>query len=93
MPLNISGKWFNASSPTASTTKEEIDYDAMETKAREHQPADRRRCIGYALRIDFERFAKIAEGSWRHLHGRHGPLRRPDRRRRLSEPGAASPTS
>jgi len=42
--------------------KEEIDYDAMEAKAREHKP----RLIiagasAYALRIDFARFAKVAK--------------------------------
>jgi glycine hydroxymethyltransferase len=41
--------------------KEEIDYEAMEAKAREHKP----RLIiagasAYALRIDFARFARIA---------------------------------
>jgi glycine hydroxymethyltransferase len=42
--------------------KEDIDYDAMEALAREHKP----KLIiagasAYALRIDFERFAKIAK--------------------------------
>jgi len=61
MPLNISGKWFNVVS-YGLNEKEEIDYDAMEAKAREHKP----KLIvagasAYALRIDFERFAKIAK--------------------------------
>ncbi len=61
MPLNISGKWFNVVS-YGLNEKEEIDYDAMEAKAREHRP----KLIvagasAYALRIDFERFAKIAK--------------------------------
>ncbi|MFD0666338.1 serine hydroxymethyltransferase [Ramlibacter sp. MAHUQ-53] len=61
MPLNMSGKWFNVVS-YGLNEKEEIDYDAMEAKAREHKP----KLIvagasAYALRIDFERFAKIAK--------------------------------
>ncbi len=61
MPLNMSGKWFNVVS-YGLNAKEEIDYDAMEAKAREHKP----KLIvagasAYALRIDFERFARIAK--------------------------------
>lgn len=61
MPLNISGKWFNVVS-YGLNAKEEIDYDAMERKAREHLP----KLIiagasAYSLRIDFERFAKVAK--------------------------------
>ncbi|MGP3505744.1 serine hydroxymethyltransferase [Paracidovorax citrulli] len=61
MPLNMSGKWFNIVS-YGLNEKEEIDYDALETKAREHKP----KLIiagasAYSLRIDFERFAKIAK--------------------------------
>ena len=60
MPLNMSGKWFNVVA-YGLDEKEEIDYVAMERLAREHKP----RIIiagasAYALRIDFERFAKIA---------------------------------
>ncbi|WP_312307013.1 serine hydroxymethyltransferase [Pulveribacter sp.] len=61
MPLNMSGKWFNVVS-YGLNAQEEIDYDALEAKAREHKP----KLIiagasAYALRIDFERFAKIAK--------------------------------
>ena len=61
MPLNMSGKWFNVVA-YGLDAKEEIDYDKMEALAREHKP----RIIiagasAYALRIDFERFAKIAK--------------------------------
>ncbi|QKV53769.1 serine hydroxymethyltransferase [Comamonas antarctica] len=61
MSLNMSGKWFNVVS-YGLNDKEEIDYDALEAKAREHKP----KLIiagasAYALRIDFERFAKIAK--------------------------------
>jgi glycine hydroxymethyltransferase len=60
MALNMSGKWFNVVS-YGLNEKEEIDYEAMEAKAREHKP----KLIiagasAYALRIDFARFAKIA---------------------------------
>jgi glycine hydroxymethyltransferase len=60
MALNMSGKWFNVVS-YGLNEKEEIDYDAMERKARESRP----KLIiagasAYALRIDFERFAKVA---------------------------------
>ena len=61
MPLNMSGKWFNVVA-YGLNEKEEIDYDQMEALAREHKP----RIIiagasAYSLRIDFERFAKIAK--------------------------------
>ncbi|MFN3304124.1 MAG: serine hydroxymethyltransferase [Roseateles sp.] len=60
MPLNMSGKWFNVIS-YGLNAKEEIDYDAMEALAREKKP----KLIiagasAYSLRIDFERFGKIA---------------------------------
>lgn len=61
MPLNMSGKWFNVVS-YGLNAQEEIDYDKLEALAREHKP----RIIvagasAYSLRIDFERFAKIAK--------------------------------
>ena len=61
MPLNMSGKWFNVVA-YGLDKNEEIDYDKMEALAREHKP----RIIiagasAYSLRIDFERFAKIAK--------------------------------
>ncbi|GAA4026058.1 serine hydroxymethyltransferase [Actimicrobium antarcticum] len=61
MSLNMSGKWFKAVSYGLNAA-EEIDYEAMEALAREHKP----KLIiagasAYSLRIDFERFAKIAK--------------------------------
>ena len=61
MALNMSGKWFNVVA-YGLNEKEEIDYEAMEAKAREHKP----KLIiagasAYALRIDFARFARIAK--------------------------------
>ncbi|MGZ5181056.1 MAG: serine hydroxymethyltransferase [Ramlibacter sp.] len=60
MALNMSGKWFNVVS-YGLNEREEIDYEAMERKAREARP----KLIiagasAYALRIDFERFARVA---------------------------------
>ena len=62
MALNMSGKWFNVVS-YGLNDREEIDYDAMERKARESRP----KIIiagasAYSLRIDFERFARVAKG-------------------------------
>jgi glycine hydroxymethyltransferase len=61
MALNMSGKWFKVVS-YGLNDKEEIDYDAMERKAHESKP----KLIiagasAYSLRIDFERFAKVAK--------------------------------
>ncbi len=61
MALNMSGKWFNVVS-YGLNEKEAIDYDKMEALAREHKP----KIIiagasAYSLRIDFERFAKVAK--------------------------------
>ena len=61
MPLNMSGKWFNVVS-YGLDAQEAIDYDAMERKAHESKP----KLIiagasAYSLRIDFERFAKVAK--------------------------------
>jgi glycine hydroxymethyltransferase len=61
MALNMSGKWFNVVS-YGLDAKEAIDYDKMEALAREHKP----KIIiagasAYSLRIDFERFAKVAK--------------------------------
>ena len=89
MPLNMSGKWFKVVS-YGLDAKEVIDYDAMERLAHEHKP----KLIiagasAYSLRIDFERFAKRCQGGRRSFHGRHGSLRGPHRRRRVSESGPA----
>ena len=61
MALNMSGKWFNVVS-YGLNEREEIDYEAMERKARETRP----KLIiagasAYSLTIDFERFANIAK--------------------------------
>ncbi len=61
MALNMSGKWFKVVS-YGLDANEVIDYEAMERLAHEHKP----KLIiagasAYALRIDFERFAKVAK--------------------------------
>ena len=61
MPLNLSGKWFDVVS-YGLDAHEAIDYEAMERRARETKP----KLIiagasAYALRIDFERFARVAK--------------------------------
>jgi glycine hydroxymethyltransferase len=61
MALNMSGKWFNVVS-YGLNAQEELDYEAMEDKARTHKP----KLIiagasAYALHIDFARFARIAK--------------------------------
>ncbi|NWG30282.1 MAG: serine hydroxymethyltransferase [Rhodocyclaceae bacterium] len=61
MALNMSGKWFNVV-PYGLTKDEAIDCEQVERLAQEHKP----KLIiagasAYALRIDFERFAKIAK--------------------------------
>ena len=61
MKLNMSGKWFNVVS-YGLDANEDINYDKMEALARETKP----KLIiagasAFALRIDFERFAKIAK--------------------------------
>src|ERR1700742_2086789 len=61
MSLNMSGKWFKVVS-YGLDEKEAIDYDQMEKLAHESKP----KLIiagasAYSLRIDFERFAKVAK--------------------------------
>jgi glycine hydroxymethyltransferase len=61
MKLNMSGKWFNVV-PYGLDANEAIDYVEVERLAQGHKP----KLIiagasAYALRIDFERFAKIAK--------------------------------
>lgn len=61
MTLNISGKWFKTYS-YGLDAREEIDYNEMERVAKEVRP----KLIiagasAYALRIDFERFARVAQ--------------------------------
>ena len=60
-PVNASGKLYNFVH-YGLNDKEELDYDELERLAKEHKP---KLIVGgasaYALRIDFERMAKIAK--------------------------------
>ena len=61
MPSNMSGRWFKVVS-YGLDANEAIDYEAMERLAHEHKP----KLIiagasAYSLRIDFERFARVAK--------------------------------
>ena len=61
MPLNMSGKWFKPVS-YGLNAKEEIDYDQVERLAHESSPKlILAGASAYSLKIDFERFAKIAK--------------------------------
>src|SRR5699024_4587922 len=59
-PVNASGKPYNFI-PYGLNSNEELDYDQLEALAKEHKP---KMIVGgasaYALKIDFERMAKIA---------------------------------
>jgi glycine hydroxymethyltransferase len=61
MALNMSGKWFNPVS-YGLNAREEIDYEQVERLAREHRPKlILAGASAYSLRIDFERFSRIAK--------------------------------
>ena len=61
MALNMSGKWFKPVS-YGLNAKEEIDYAQVERLAHEHKPKlVLAGASAYSLRIDWERFAKIAK--------------------------------
>ena len=61
MPLNLSGKWFKVV-PYGLNDKEEIDYDRMESLAREHRPKLLiAGASAYSLKTDWARFARVAQ--------------------------------
>jgi len=67
MPLNMSGKWFRVVS-YGLDAREEIDYDAMRALAlRERPKLIIAGASAYSLRIDFERFGKVAREVGAHL--------------------------
>ena len=57
--------------------------------AREQAQADHRRRLGLFAAHRLRALRQGGQGRGRDLHGRHGALRRPDRRGRVSQPGAA----
>jgi glycine hydroxymethyltransferase len=61
MPLNMSGKWFNVV-PYGLNAKEEINYEQMESLARQHRPKLLiAGASAYALKTDWARFAAVAK--------------------------------
>ncbi|MEM7243779.1 MAG: serine hydroxymethyltransferase [Acidobacteriota bacterium] len=61
-PLNFSGKYFNVVSYGVRKEDERLDYDQLETLAREHRP--KLIVVGasaYSRFIDFERIRKVAD--------------------------------
>ena len=89
---NLSGKWFRPVHYGVRQQDQRLDYDAVEELANEHKP----KLIiagGSAIprQIDFARFRRDRRRGRRLPDGRHGPLRRPRRRRPAPEPGAARP--
>jgi len=66
-PVNMSGKWFKVLS-YGLTDKEEIDYAQVERLAHEHKPKlILAGASAYSLRIDFERFGRIAKAAGAYL--------------------------
>lgn len=88
MALNMSGKWFNVVS-YGLNAQEDIDYEALEKLAYEKKP----RLIiagasAFALRIDFERIARVAKSIGAYFMVDMAPCRA-DRCWRLPKPSAA----
>ena len=76
--------------PRLARTTHRVDMDEVERLAREHRP----QLIiagwsAYPRQLDFAEFRRIADEVGAYLHGRHGALRRPGRRRPAPLPGAA----
>ncbi|HEU0203039.1 MAG TPA: serine hydroxymethyltransferase [Burkholderiaceae bacterium] len=66
-PVNMSGKWFKVV-PYGLNKEEAIDYEQVERLAQEHKPKlILAGASAYALRIDFERFARIAKSAGAYL--------------------------
>ena len=80
----MSGKWFKPVSLHAcAATTSASTWTRSQALAHEHKP---KMIIAggsaYPRHIDFAAFREIADEVGAYLHGRHGPLRRPRRRRR-----------
>ena len=90
--VNQSGKWFNPVAYTVRTQDQIIDYDGLAEIALECRP----KLIiaggsAYSRTIDFARFREIGRQRRRLSDGRHGPLRRPGRRRASSRARCRTP--
>ena len=89
-PLNFSGKLYTIVPYGVRKDDERIDYDEFEKLADQHKP--KMIIVGasaYPRVIDFARMARRGQARRRAADGRHGAHRRPGRRRRASQPGAA----
>ena len=89
MKLNISGMLYHFVSYGVTRDTHRIDFDQVAALAREHKP----KLIvagasAYPREIPHGKFAEIARDVRREAVGRHGPLRRPGRRRAARQPGA-----
>ncbi|MGE0424209.1 MAG: serine hydroxymethyltransferase [Reyranellaceae bacterium] len=61
-PVNQSGKWFNVVSYGVKPDTQLIDYEQMESLARQHRPKlILAGASAYSRQIDFERFRKVAD--------------------------------
>ena len=89
-PLNFSGKLYTIVPYGVRKDDERIDYDELDRLADEHKP--KMIIVGasaYPRVIDFARIRAAADRIGARGVHRHGAHRRPGRRRRPSEPGAA----
>ena len=89
-PLNFSGQLYTIVPYGVRKDDERIDYDELDRLADEHKP--KMIIVGasaYPRVIDFARIRAAADRVGAVDDHRHGAHRRPGRRRRASEPGAA----
>ena len=88
--VNFSGNLYKFVPYGVQKDTETIDYDQVETLAREHRPKlIVAGCSAYARVIDFPRFPGHCRRGWRQADGGYGPYCRTDRRGR--PPFALSP--
>ena len=93
--VNLSGKLFRSVGLRPRRRTERIDYDAG-ARARRASTSPKMIVAGasaYSRVIDWAALPRHRRRGRRAADGGHGALRGPHRRGRLSEPGAASPTS
>ena len=91
-PVNQSGKWFKVVPYNVRQNDQRIDMDEVERLAKETQAeADPGRRLGLFALLGLRALPQDRRFRRRLLHGRHGALRRPRRRRRASQPAAPCP--
>ena len=82
MKINVSGTLYK---PVPYHVRKDdllVDMDEVAALAAEHKPeADRRRLVGLSAPARFRRLPRDRRLGWGEADGRHGPLRRPRRRR------------